>query len=371
MTARRRDAKASGTEHFEWTDGQDSLARFDAFYEFAFERIYRYAKRRTDDEVQTQTLCRRILIRAMTSLGGLDAIEYRMQHDEADEGGERGESASSETEMEGSIQLASTDEPAPDPTVEESSDQLRVLLPTRWAVTEARSYRLHDPTGIVIDIPGGMASERARWIDTAHDRVRSVRVLEREGGVRFIIYLNDEFVPRYRVGSRPGADLVLADPSVSRLHLEISVEADGHRLRDLGSTIPTVPRNLGIAYWNIHRDAERARAAYLEAIALDPADPRLVSELDQLCEKINDPLAERLAFLEARRELVLQRDDATVALAESIGIPVIVSGGVATNDDVVGAARLCDKGICGVIVGRAIYAGGVHLDRSLAQIEAV
>lgn len=63
--------------------------------------------------------------------------------------------------------------------------------------------------------------------------------------------------------------------------------------------------------------------------------------------------------------------DATTALAESIGIPVIVSGGVATNDDVTRAAKLRDKGICGVIVGRAIYTGGVDLDRALQQIEAL
>ncbi len=63
--------------------------------------------------------------------------------------------------------------------------------------------------------------------------------------------------------------------------------------------------------------------------------------------------------------------DATAALAESIGIPVIVSGGVATNEDVVRAASLRDKGICGVIVGRAIYTGGVGLDVALAQVEEI
>ena len=62
--------------------------------------------------------------------------------------------------------------------------------------------------------------------------------------------------------------------------------------------------------------------------------------------------------------------DATVSLAESVGIPVIVSGGVATNDDIVRAAKIRDKGICGVIVGRAIYTGGVDLDLALQQIEA-
>lgn len=63
--------------------------------------------------------------------------------------------------------------------------------------------------------------------------------------------------------------------------------------------------------------------------------------------------------------------DATAELAESIGIPVIVSGGVATNDDIVQAAMFRDRGICGVIVGRAIYTGGVDLDLALQQIEAV
>ncbi len=41
----------------------------------------------------------------------------------------------------------------------------------------------------------------------------------------------------FRVGSRPGADLVLADdPKVSRLHFEIALDEHGYRLRDLGST---------------------------------------------------------------------------------------------------------------------------------------
>jgi hypothetical protein len=41
----------------------------------------------------------------------------------------------------------------------------------------------------------------------------------------------------------------------------------------------------------------------------------LVSEYDQLCSKLNDPLADRLRFLEDHRGRVMQRDDCTVALA--------------------------------------------------------
>ena len=82
-----------------------------------------------------------------------------------------------------------------------------------------------------------------------------------------------------------------------------------------GAAFATVFRNLGIGIWNTRRDGEAARAHYLHALALDPADARLVSEYDQLRTKLNDPLSERLAFLEAHRELVLDRDDCTVALA--------------------------------------------------------
>jgi phosphoribosylformimino-5-aminoimidazole carboxamide ribotide isomerase len=59
----------------------------------------------------------------------------------------------------------------------------------------------------------------------------------------------------------------------------------------------------------------------------------------------------------------------TAALASAIRIPVIVSGGVATTEDIIDSAALRDKGICGVIVGRAIYTGGVDLDEALRAIE--
>lgn len=61
----------------------------------------------------------------------------------------------------------------------------------------------------------------------------------------------------------------------------------------------------------------------------------------------------------------------TAALARAISIPVIVSGGVATTQDIIDSAALRDKGICGVIVGRAIYTGSVDLDEALRAIEEV
>jgi len=59
----------------------------------------------------------------------------------------------------------------------------------------------------------------------------------------------------------------------------------------------------------------------------------------------------------------------TAALAAAISIPVIVSGGVADIQDIVDSAALTDRGICGVIVGRAIYTGNVDLDEALRAVE--
>jgi hypothetical protein len=86
------------------------------------------------------------------------------------------------------------------------------------------------------------------------------------------------------------------------------------------SSIAQVHRNLAIARWNVDRDGSAARAGYLRAIELTPEDPRLIAEYDQLRSKLNDPLEDRLEYLENKRELVLARDDASVALATLLNL---------------------------------------------------
>lgn len=96
-------------------------------------------------------------------------------------------------------------------------------------------------------------------------------------------------------------------------HLEAIAAWEKARTAD--EAFATAHRNLGIAYWNARRDAAAARASYEKALACDPADSRLVSEFVQLRAKLGDSAADRLAFLESRLALVLDRDDATVELA--------------------------------------------------------
>ena len=114
----------------------------------------------------------------------------------------------------------------------------------------------------------------------------------------------------------PGDD-TLAAYGLGNYYYDLKRHQDALGMWRIASTSdnPQAHRNLALAHWNLNRDAEAARACYLKAIALDAEDARLVSEFDQLCQKLNDPLEDRLEFLESHREAVLLRDDATVALA--------------------------------------------------------
>src|SRR5687768_18548154 len=63
--------------------------------------------------------------------------------------------------------------------------------------------------------------------------------------------------PTIMIG-RTGADLNLTDPKVSGLHAELRLQADGYRIRDLGSTIGTHVRGVRVV------DGFIARAATID-----------------------------------------------------------------------------------------------------------
>jgi phosphoribosylformimino-5-aminoimidazole carboxamide ribotide isomerase len=63
---------------------------------------------------------------------------------------------------------------------------------------------------------------------------------------------------------------------------------------------------------------------------------------------------------------------ATVALAEAVSIPVILSGGVSSLDDIKAiraASRAAKRPLAGVISGRAIYDGRLDLARAIAELK--
>lgn len=83
----------------------------------------------------------------------------------------------------------------------------------------------------------------------------------------------------------------------------------------LNSGFPTVWRNLGIAYFNVARNRNKARAAFEQAWKADPSDARILYERDQLWKRLKVAPARRLRELESRLCLVHQRDDLSVELA--------------------------------------------------------
>lgn len=94
-------------------------------------------------------------------------------------------------------------------------------------------------------------------------------------------------------------------------------------------------RNLGLAAYNVQHDREAARAAYERAINLAPHDAKLLYEFDQLRARLGDHAAERLADLEARRPIVLRRDDLTVSYIELL----IETGRIAEASSIIVARR--------------------------------
>ena len=109
------------------------------------------------------------------------------------------------------------------------------------------------------------------------------------------------------------------------------------------------------------RDGRVAVEGWLEASETTAVD---------LGKRFEDAGVSAIVYTDIARDGMLTGPniDATAALAQSVGIPVIVSGGVARNQDIVDSALLAGNGICGVIVGRAIYTGDVDLDEALRQV---
>ena len=80
----------------------------------------------------------------------------------------------------------------------------------------------------------------------------------------------------------------------------------------LDKSFSVVWRNLGIGYFNISKKPMRARAAYGQALRVNPGDARLLFERDQLWKRLGESPAKRLRELEKFPQLVAQRDDLTV-----------------------------------------------------------
>ncbi len=88
----------------------------------------------------------------------------------------------------------------------------------------------------------------------------------------------------------------------------------------------------------------------------------------EMAKEMEDFGVEAIIYTDIARDGMMQGPniEATKALAESITIPVIASGGLSTLDDIRRLVEIEASGVTGVITGKAIYSGAIDLREAVA-----
>ncbi len=92
----------------------------------------------------------------------------------------------------------------------------------------------------------------------------------------------------------------------------------------------------------------------------------------ELAQRFEDAGVAAIIFTDIARDGLLKglNLDATIALAESISIPVIASGGLASIEDIKALLTPRAKKLAGAIAGRALYDGRLDPAAALALIRS-
>jgi len=83
---------------------------------------------------------------------------------------------------------------------------------------------------------------------------------------------------------------------------------------------PVVWRNLAVSAFNVSGDPQLSAVYYGRARRLAPDDARLLYESDQLAARSGASVKDRLAVLEARQDLLSQRDDLTITYVSLLAV---------------------------------------------------
>ena len=92
--------------------------------------------------------------------------------------------------------------------------------------------------------------------------------------------------------------------------------------------------------------------------------------VEDFCKRMAALGARRFLFTDIARDGMLEgvNVEATAALAEAVGLPVIASGGVAGIADIEKLTAVQQRGVEAVIVGKALYAGRLSLADALRVV---
>lgn len=90
-----------------------------------------------------------------------------------------------------------------------------------------------------------------------------------------------------------------------------------------------------------------------------------------LARELEDAGASHIIYTDIARDGALSGPNlaATAKLAEAVSIPVVLSGGMHSREDLINAAKLEAKGVKAVILGRSIYEGTIDLAEAVEQIQ--
>jgi len=98
----------------------------------------------------------------------------------------------------------------------------------------------------------------------------------------------------------------------------------------------------------------------------------LNTKTSDFLKEVNDFGISRLIYTDINRDgtKASPNFNETIKIAEMSKCPVIISGGVASINDIKKAKELNNKNIEGIIVGKAIYDGDIKLDELVKELDA-
>lgn len=89
---------------------------------------------------------------------------------------------------------------------------------------------------------------------------------------------------------------------------------------------------------------------------------------EELCEQMKEYGVRHVVYTDISRDGMLSGPnvEATRALTEATGMDIIASGGMSSMDDL---RRLCDAGVKGAIIGKALYENRIDLKEAVGAFE--
>jgi len=147
----------------------------------------------------------------------------------------------------------------------------------------------------------------------------------------------------------------------------------------IGTNAVNVPHFVGDACLEFPGHIIVALDARDGKVAIDGWSKLSNHDVNDIAQRFEKDGVEAIIYTDIGRDGMMNgvNVESTVALAKSINVPVIASGGIATTEDIRALYEVADEGIMGAIIGRALYEGSLdfaqcqkfvtELDQSLSH----